>query len=335
MDAQKWVFGFGILALAIGLSIVPSRMASQTPVRAPSITIWLGGEDPVVQQQKHKSDPADYMDMFKPDASWSTAASGLTAFKISTQFALHATDEQLRSVIDDLHRRNIGLAIELGLLVGTDRCGKGVEGYGSPAGVEAVAKRVKSHGGQIDYIAMDEPVWYGHIFTSGSAGRVGCQSSLSDLAEQVAQKSAILLQYFPNIQIGDIEPINSRSPQSIDDLTKFVDLLKQKTGMKLAFVHADIAWKTNFQPLLEQLANRLHARGIRFGVICDGDADVGGDRAWVNQALQRCKAIAANPKTRPDTFIVQSWEPLPKKMLPETDPGALTYEAKQVIAMFH
>jgi hypothetical protein len=52
---------------------------------------WLAGEDPVVQQQKHKQVPADYMDLFKPDAPWPTSASQLKVFKISTQMALHGT----------------------------------------------------------------------------------------------------------------------------------------------------------------------------------------------------------------------------------------------------
>jgi hypothetical protein len=43
--------------------------------------IWLAGEDPVVQKDKHKDQPADYMEMFKPGAPWGTAASGLTAIK--------------------------------------------------------------------------------------------------------------------------------------------------------------------------------------------------------------------------------------------------------------
>jgi hypothetical protein len=90
-----------------------------------------------------------------------------------------------------------------------------------------------------------------------------------------------------------------------------------------------------WQPLLENLATRLHANGMRVGVICDGDANVGGDEAWVRQALQRCQATIADPKVRPDDLIVQTWEPLPTKMLPETDPGALTYEAVQILKMAH
>ena len=303
--------------------------------RAAQTEIWLGGVDPVVQNDRHVGEPADFMQMFTPDAPWSTAASKLTAFKISTQFVLRGSDDQLRTFLSDLQRRHIGVALELGTLVLSERCGFHVEGYASPRGVEAAAKRIKSVGGVLDYVAMDEPVWFGHIFTSGSGGRVGCQDPITDLADQVAPKLAILREYFPNVQIGDVEPVNARKPEFIRDIITFVDAIRQKTGMSFAFVHADIAWSTNWQPMLQELAMQLRGRGIRFGVICDGDVNAGGNEAWVDQAVQRCTSIAANPSTRPDDFIVQSWEPLPTKMLPESDPGSLTYEVLKVDRLLH
>jgi hypothetical protein len=68
------------------------------------------------------------MDLFKPDSPWSNAAKNVTALKISTQFALRASDEQLTTLIKDLQRRHIALAIEIGVLVGSPRCGMGGRG---------------------------------------------------------------------------------------------------------------------------------------------------------------------------------------------------------------
>src|SRR5581483_3080905 len=123
---------------------------------------WFSGVDPVVQSDRHVDMPKDYMDLFEPDAPWKVGASGTTAFKISTQLVLRGTDEQLRKIFEGLRQRHIGLAIELGVLVGTNACGKGTEGFGSPLAVETVAKRIKSLSGELDYIAMDEPVTWGH-----------------------------------------------------------------------------------------------------------------------------------------------------------------------------
>ncbi len=330
MNFQTWASRSILLALMLAWAL---------PLHADSPAIWLGGEDPVVQKDKHKDNPADYMDLFKADAPWSQAASGLTVFKISTQFVLRGDEGQLQTVLQELQRRHIALAIELAVLggQGPGNCGYQVEGYASPKTVEAVAKKIKKLGGRIDDVAMDEPVWYGHIFETGSGGRVGCQYTVEEVADKVAEKVNLLKQYFPDIQIGDIEPVNARKggPQSIDDILNFVDLLRQKTDGTPVFVHADVSWKMDWQPLLEDLATRLHAKGIRVGVIFDGDVDAAGDEAWVAQALDRFKTVYADPQIKLDDIIIQSWEPLPTKMLPETDPGSLTYEVLQIETLLH
>lgn len=96
------------------------------------------------------------------------------------------------------------------------------------------------------------------------------------------QKVELLRRYFPNVVIGDIEPINARSggPQSVEDTAAFESLLRQKTGVAPAFVHADIAWRfAGWRGLRPALASRSRALGASVGVICDGDVDAGGDEA--------------------------------------------------------
>lgn len=315
------------------LSVVLFCGAHVPSASAATPRLWLGGVDPVVQREKKRLPaPNDYMDMFRPEAPWSVAASRLTVFKTSMQFGLRSTDEELNSLINGLQHRHISLAFDVGMLVGTERCGMGVEGYASPAGIETLARRVKQHGGTIDYIAMDEPVWFGHA----QSGSGHCRDSIVDLVTQIAPKIATLRRYFPKIQIGDIEPVNSsryglsQDPNFIADVISFADALQRETGTKLAFVDADVIWTWPWQPLLETLARQLRARGIRLGVICDGDPNAGSDEVWVVQALQHCRTAAANPKTAPDDLIVQSWERLPAKMLPETAPATLTYEAREL-----
>jgi hypothetical protein len=317
----------------------------QTAIAASSSKpqIWLAADDPVVQAQKHKNEPVDYMDLFKPESPWGSPGTRLEAFKISTQMALRGSDEQLRTVIEGLKARHVKLAIEMGLISGpgSGQCGMHVEGYSSPGGPETAARRIKALGGEIDYAAMDEPVWWGHVAGELSGGRRGCGYSIDDLSSKLAPQIEMLHRYFPNIRIGDIEPINTSphatgmDPRYIDNLTAFMDLLQKITGMKPAFLHADVAWKWEWRSEMEEMARQAHARGIRFGVICDGDPDAGGNEAWVRQALQRCQQVLADPSISPDDLIVQSWEPLPTKMLPETDPGALTYEVGALSKRLH
>jgi len=317
----------------------------ERPVAAADI--WMGSIEPAkrsqMQEQEGLRGPSDYMDLFRPDAPWASAASGLKALKISTAFGLQSTDDDFQRMIDELKRRHIALAVELGVLVGSDRCGRTFEGYRAPNTVEALAKRVKKFGGQLDYVAMDEPVWQGHTAKGGGrsgprvgiAGAVRCQDPVSDLVDQIAPKVAVLREIFPNVQAGQIDVINGTSPQQIEDMVLFADLYHKKTNMPLAFVHADISWQTNWQPLLEKLAGNLHERGIRIGVVCNGDRADQRNEEWVNKALQRCQTIAADSKVKADDFLVQSWHPLPTRMRPETDPGALTFAVKQAETILH
>ena len=324
-----------IAAFAAGLE--PSTAAAD---------IWMGSIEPAkrsqMQEQEGLKGPSDYMDLFRPDAPWSSAASGLKALKISTAFGLQSTDDDFQRMINDLKRRHIALAVELGVLVGSERCGRTFEGYRAPNTVEALAKRVKKFGGQLDYVAMDEPVWQGHTakgggggLRAGIAGAVRCQDPVADLVDQIAPKVAILREIFPNVQVGQIDVVNGTSPQQIEDMVLFADLFRKKTNMSLAFVHADISWQTNWQPLLEKLAGRMHARGIRIGVVCNGDRADQRNEEWVDKALQRCQTIAADSKVKADDFLVQSWHPLPSRALPETDPGALTFAVKKAETMLH
>jgi hypothetical protein len=324
---------FAILAFASSLLFGASAAAEDRPQH-----LWLAGEDPADQAQKHKSEPADYMELFQPGSPWPAAASKLGVFKISAQMALRGTDAQLRAIIEGLKARRIKLAIEMGLIggPGPDGCGLSLEGYVSPAGPETAVKRIKALGGDVDFIAMDEPVWFGHVVRDVRGVRRGCQFSLDELADRIAPQIAALHRVFPDIQIGDIEPLStspsaiSQDPRYLEDVMAFADLLQRKTDARLAFLHADVSWKWPWAPRLQEMARQARARGIRFGVICDGDADAGGDEAWVRQAVQRCQAAASDRSIRPDELIVQSWEPLPTRMLPETAPGTLTYEVDAV-----
>jgi hypothetical protein len=325
-----------LLMALLSCLVIPARMHAQTYLHAASTEIWFGGVDPVVQRDRHTNAPADYMDLFKPDAPWSDAASAVNVFKISTQLVLRGTDQQLKTVIEGLKSRHIALGIELGVLTYSDRCGKGTEGYGAPLAVETVARRIQALGGQLDYVAMDEPVTWGHAKQGKNAqGFSYCQDSIEDLVDQAAPKIAILQKYFPNVRIGEIDAINSRLPGLADGIIGFIDILHKKTGLKPAFMHADVAWDSNWQPQLENVVTRLRARGVRVGVVFDGDPDASSDQQWIAQALDKYRVIMANPKTSANDLVFQTWSPRPSHMLPETDSGAWTYVVRSAVHPNH
>jgi hypothetical protein len=137
--------------------------------------------------------------------------------------------------------------------------------------------------------------------------------------------------------VGEIEVVGTRlDPRRVfADYGTFARLFERYTGTPLAFFHADVVWQNDWQPLIAPLKRQVHALGLRFGVIIDGDLDNDTDQAWVDAGLQRLQMMAANPAMTPDDVIVQSWQPLPSHILPDSSPGTTTYMLRQAEAIMH
>jgi hypothetical protein len=319
--------GHGCAKLALAALPCLSTAAHAAP------QIWFGAVDPVVQRDRHTDQPADYMQLFQPGAPWGVAAAHTAVFKISTQLVLRGAPGELQTVIDGLRARHIALAIELGLLSYSDRCGKGSEGYAAPLAVEVVAKKIRAAGGQLDYVDMDEPVTYGHSKTGRTArGFALCHDPVSALADQTAPKVALLRRYFPNVQIGEIDGLDGRFPEQVDSIMAFIDAMQQRAGVHVAYLHADVAWRSDWRGVLADLTQRAHQRGVRVGDVFDGNIDARSSEEWIAEAIQHFRQAVSYPATRPDDWVFQSWSQYPTHLLPESDPGAWTYAVRFAVS---
>ena len=233
-------------------------------------------------------------------------------------------------MLDGLRARHLALAIEFGALVATGRCGQGVEGYAAPQMPSRVLGRLRSLGGTADYIAFDEPLWNGHELAITGVSRPGavvCSDSIEELARQAAATAAAVRSIFPQARIGDIEPINGRRielRQWVSDLTEFTGRYAALSGRAFAFLHCDVAWNFDWAGAVRPIASSMRAGGTRFGVIVDGDGRAPSDFVWMQQALGNLQQFSAALGGPPDDIVVQSWQPLPESVLPESRPGSLT-----------
>jgi hypothetical protein len=280
--------------------------------------VWFAAVDSYSQP----TNPAgsEFMRLFSPAADWNAAAAKVQVVKVSTQFLHQAKDAEVSALIHSLQDRHIKLGMEGLLLVESERCGRGVESYGGAGAIQAIANRVKRLGGTISYVSMDEPVWFGNYMS----GPRNCQDSIEDLASQMAPNVRSLKAAFPEIQFGDTEPINAKSVGRIAAVLQFVRAFKVATGEQIKFVHADIIWQQDWRPQVLEWKAKLHSEGIRFGVIFDGDPEDRTDLAWTERAVQRYRAVSADPAIRPDDAIFQSWNQRPSHFLPDTQSGTLT-----------
>jgi len=294
---------------------------------AGSSEVWLSGVPPFVREKMFQESDSDYMDLFKPNAPWSKAAQTVKVFMINGGLVMHHSDQELKAVFSDLKRRNIALAIEMGLLSGKDRagqqaCGVGVEGFAAPDNAKVVANRIQKAGGVLAYVAMDEPLWYAHHFS----GKNACGWTIEDVARDIIPRVAALREKFPAVNIGDIEPVGTAQPPDwVEEISQWTQVYRKVVGEPLSFFHADVAWNGPWQQQLPAVKSRINAAGLKFGIIYDGG---GGkeesDDVWTREAEQRFRMVESNPSMIPDHAIIQTWARWPKKMLPEDQPGTLT-----------
>jgi hypothetical protein len=123
--------------------------------------LWLSSVDPVTRAAHKWDASADYMELFHSDAKWKTVASSIRVFKIGPGFVQEGKEEDLRLIFSELQRHNIKLALEIGMVTRSEHCQQHSEAYGPQGLVEQLLRRVERLGGDLAYIAMDEPLYYG------------------------------------------------------------------------------------------------------------------------------------------------------------------------------
>jgi hypothetical protein len=92
-----------------------------------------------------------------------------------------------------------------------------------------VGERVARLGGNVSYIVMDEPSWFGHTFSGPKA----CRADVVDIARNATINLAAVKKIFPQLKVGDGEPIRP----SLNDSTiaQWADAFCASTGNGLAF----------------------------------------------------------------------------------------------------
>jgi len=289
-----------------------------------AVEIWFNGVAPLYARPTDPSVGADFKDLFHPEAPWAAAAAKIRVFKISSDLASRGPDDLLSALIADLKRRRIALALE-GLMLTANLapggCGRGIEGYTGPDHMVRIAERIKRLGGQLDYVAMDEPLWYGHHF----AGPNACRASMAALAQEIALRIAAMRRVFPALRFGDIEPVGAPRPADwVDKVMQWTAAYETATGERMAFFHADVQWHGPWRDALADLAARLRSAGVKFGVIYNGNVSDPPEQ-WIRRAEERFVAVESQAGWIPDQAIFQIWgSPRRPRNLPDSQPGTFT-----------
>ena len=289
----------------------------------PTQTIWFNPLIPATWNNMIGS--VDYLDLFVPGAAWTTASSRIQVFKMYTQmlspsFPGSFSDATLQQIFSYLNNHHIALAVEFPPLIPTAACGIGVEGFAGEQGLP-VATRIQQLGGNLQYLAFDEPFYHGGVLYPGPNG---CHWTPQQIAADAMQSVNQIRTMFPNVIVGDIEPVPGGS-NWLSQYTAGIDAWRALTGAPFAFFHFDVNWGISWKPSVESLREALQQRGIPFGMIYNGWATDLSDAQWMAGAENHYVEWEAQGGAIPSQVIFQSWYPYPQHVLPETDPTALTY----------
>lgn len=329
---------FHFLCAAIGIACVclaPLQDAyAGQPAGPPNPEIWLA------PQGLHPSRPqaADFMAMFEPNAPWQSAASHTQVFKFYAGYLLHLTQEKADIIVGELNRRGLAIALESGVINVPPNppsgCGGwgNVEGYGTVAMARRISQLIKAAHGTIKYIAMDEPLYYGHYYTQGAGKGAGCHTSIPDIVQLSKQTLDAYMDEFPRVLIGDIEPplFVDGQPDWQGDLSSWAQQLRVALGHPLAFLHLDVEWNlpkgVPDALTVYDFGQELHQRGLleRVGIIYNGTLRDTSDDAWVKAARDHVLIMEGQHKLRPDQVVFQSWNPHPTHAMPDAAQDTLT-----------
>jgi uncharacterized protein (TIGR03437 family) len=286
-------------------------------------TIWFSPISPAAWNNIIGS--VDYLDLFAPGAAWTTASSRIQVFKLYPEMLFSVSpgsfsDSTLQLIFSWLNSHNIALAVEFPPLTPSSTCGMGVEGFAGQLAL-SMATRIQQLGGNLQYLAFDEPFYHGSTLYSGPNA---CQWTPQQIAANAFQSVVQVRTVFPNVIVGDIEPV----PAGADWLSQYtagVDAWRTASGGPFAFFHFDVNWQVDWKPNVESMRQALQQRAIPFGIIYNGWTTDLSNAQWMADAENHYAEWEAQGGTIPNHVIFQSWYAYPDHVLPETDPTALTY----------
>jgi hypothetical protein len=271
---------------------------------------------------------------YQPDPIWPPYMEQVTVVGILTQALLKMPDAELTKVAARLKEKHMALGIEM-LAQADDAppgCGGGVEGYYAPSMVAALAAKLKRTGAELSYIAMDEPLWFGHYYN----GKNACHSSIDNVAERVAKNLHEYLKVFPNAIIGDGEPFPSITDQPTwkEDFRHWIEAFRAKTGKALAFTNVDINWGVkNWPASLQAMARFARDINMPLGIIYNAGPPPASmsNKAWLDEAVRNFTHIENTLRVVPDWAVFTSWEKYPGHALTDENGPGQDYVLKQYL----
>lgn len=298
-----------IRSAMFAVGVLSTTLQAATAANAPPPKIWfsIGG---LASPAAHQSWDTLF---YEADAPWPEFMSHVQVVGILTQDLVKLSDADLAKVAAKLKQKHIALGLEmLAQAYDPPGCGGGVEGYFPHEQTAQLAAKLKRAGATLDYIAMDEPLWFGHYYHGDRA----CHSSIENVAERVAANLHEYQKLFPHIVIGDGEPFPSITdqPHWQNDYREWLHFFRMKSGQPLAYTFIDLNWgvshwPTGLKAMMEFARQVRHPIGIIYNAAPPRPSMSNQD--WLADAERNFTHIEGTLHVAPDWVSFASWAKYP------------------------
>jgi hypothetical protein len=310
---------FGVLSFVmLTINLLPLRAYAQQVWFAPGDDLNVNG---VVSHP-------DYMRLFDDPSTWPVGVAHIHVMQLRAPWVMRNSPEKWQEATKFLASHHIAIAMPMGF-VASESCGEGIEGIGTPKSIDFYPRQMKLKGIKLEYITMDEPLFYGHDYK----GKNACNFPIPDLAHIVANSMRLMRTYFPEVKFFLTEP-----PQGlvggVAELAQFLDDLKADFGEYPAGVRFDMSWGLNdkwhlpWHREMPHMMQMLEQRHLGYGIIFDA-GNVNGhipntDASWIASAKANVREWQTVIPERPAQVSIQTWSPNPVHIVPESSPDTMT-----------
>jgi hypothetical protein len=301
------------LAVVLLISFATAVMAEE---------VWFAPPDNL--DRGPRSYNKDFPSLFDESPAWSARAD---VFVLSPKFTEEASEQMQKRISSFLEKRHIALAVGIGAVQmdhverTEGECGLGVEGYTRPNKNQIIFSRLKRWGCDVQYVAMDEPLSFGHHYRHKNA----CNFSIQEVAKRVAATAMEIRKVYPKVKFVDYESVASTKPAKewLIDLQAWLAAYRQAAGELPDAMVFDVDWNKPWLDAVRPGIELLHRNGMRAGIFLTGTGPGKSDAEAVAAYRKNIDSVDA-AKLPLDIVVIANWTPHPANNLPESDPNSLS-----------
>ena len=277
--------------------------------------IWFAPADSLPRGTKQLDQ--DFPKLFDEPPAWKT---DIDVFPIAPYFAERASDEDLLHISHFLNRHHIALAVAVQPMQIENECAPG-EGRTRRGSNLRIFHRLRKLNLEIKYVALDEPLTFGHYFKLGAEE---CRLPIADVARRVAMTITEIRESYPNVRVVDYEAATSAPVESWPkELAEWIEAYRMAAGNSLDAVVFDVNWRRPWLDWVRPSIEVLHRARVRAGMFLTitGPGKSDADAA---ASLRRNIEAVKEAHLPLDLTILACWQMYPSHSLPPSDANTLT-----------